>query len=160
MFEIKGVSAEAMVAFSTRSAAIEAALRTRGTSREEASAAEKQVAALDTRQAKVAADHASLVKDWRETADKAGFGSKARLALVNAAKEKAATPEHKADISVRGDLAVDRAITHAAEKLGERQSVFSASDLQQEAGRAGLGKVSYEQIVRGIDGATKQGDLL
>src|SRR3546814_13656238 len=44
MFEIRGVSADVMAAFSTRSAAIEAALGERGTSREEASAAEKQVA--------------------------------------------------------------------------------------------------------------------
>lgn len=159
MFEIKGVSAEAMAAFSNRSAAIEAALGTRGTSRDDATAAEKQVAALNTRQAKVAADHASLVKDWRETADKAGFGSKARLALVNAAEAKAATPEHKADIAMRGDMAADRTIAHAVDKLGERQSVFSASDLQEEAGRFGLSKVSYAQIVEAVSRATKQGDL-
>lgn len=159
MFEIKGVSGEAMAAFSTRSAAIEAALGERGTTREEASAAEKQIAALDTRQAKVSADQGSLVKDWRETADKAGFGSEARLALVNTANEKAASPEHKADIAMRGDMAADRNIAHAAEKLGERQSVFSVSDLQEEAGRVELGKVSYAQIVEAIDRATKQGEL-
>ena len=45
MFEIRGVSAEAMAAFSTRSAEIEAALGERGTTRDEASAAEKQAAA-------------------------------------------------------------------------------------------------------------------
>ena len=65
MFEIKGVSADVMAAFSTRSAEIEAALGERGTTREEASAAEKQVAALDTRQAKMAIDHGALVADWR-----------------------------------------------------------------------------------------------
>ena len=159
MFEIKGVSSETMAAFSTRSAAIEAALGERGTTRDEASAAEKQIAALDTRQAKVATDQASLVKDWRETANKAGFDSKARFALVDASEAKAATPEHKADMVVRGELAVDRTVAHAANKLGERQSVFSASDLQEEAGRVGLGKVSYSQIVEAIDRATKQGDL-
>ena len=160
MFEIKGVSTEAMAAFSTRSAAIEAALGERGTTREDASAAEKQIAALNTRQAKVATDHAALVKDWRETADRTGFDAETRLALVNTAEAKAASLEHQAGISLRGDMAAERAITHASEKLGERQSVFSASDLQEEAGRAGLGKTSYAQIMRGIDGATKQGDLL
>src|SRR3546814_6028244 len=45
-----------MAAFSTRSAEIEAALAERGTSRDAASAVEKQIAALDTREAKVAAD--------------------------------------------------------------------------------------------------------
>ena len=160
MFEIKGVSGEAMAAFSTRSAEIEAALGERGTTRDEASAAEKQVAALDTRQAKVATDHASLVKDWRETADSAGFGAKARIALVSAAEATAGKPDHKTAIAMQGEMTADRAIAYASEKLGERQSVFSASELQQEAGRFGLGKVSYAQIVQAVEAATKQGDLL
>ena len=160
MFEIKGVSNEVMAAFSTRSAQIEAALGERGTTRDEASAAEKQIAALDTRQAKIATDHASLVKDWRETADGAGFGAGARMALVAAAEAKAAAPEHKAAMAMNGDITADRAIAHASEKLSERQSVFSASALQEEAGRFGLGKLSYAQIAQAVDGAAKQGDLL
>src|SRR5690606_8299768 len=51
MFEIKGVSGETMAAFSSRSAAIEAALGERGTTRHDASATERQIAALDTRPA-------------------------------------------------------------------------------------------------------------
>ena len=160
MFEIKGVSDQVMAAFSTCSAEIEAALGERGTTRDEASAAEKQIAALDTRQAKVATDHASLVKDWRETADRAGFGIEARIALFNTAEATEASPDHKASVAVHGEMTAERAISHASEKLGERQSVFSASDLQEEAGRFGLGKVSYGQIVQAVDGAAKQGDLL
>jgi conjugative relaxase-like TrwC/TraI family protein len=63
MFEIKVVSADVITAFSTRSAEIEAALGKRGTSRAEARAAEKQVVALDTRQAKVATDHGAPIAD-------------------------------------------------------------------------------------------------
>lgn len=160
MFEIKGVSGDVMAAFSTRSAEIEAALGERGTNRDDASAAEQQIAALDTRQAKVAADHASLVKDWRETADRADFSAEARMALVNAAEAKAAAPDHKTTLALHGKMTADRAIAHASEKLGERQSVFAASELQEEAGRFGLGKVSYTQIVQAVEGATKQSDLL
>lgn len=101
MFEIKGVSEAAMAAFSTRSAEIEAALGERGTSREEASAAEKQVAALDTRQAKVAADQAFLVADWRDTADGAGFNAEARTALV-----REAVPPRTPDALRRNPLGV------------------------------------------------------
>ena len=160
MFEIKGVSGEVLAAFSTRSAQIDAALDERGTSRDGASAAEKQIAALDTREAKSAADHATLVKGWRETADGAGFGEGSRMRLVNEAKAIAARADHSAGIAKQGDNAATGAVTHAAEKLGERQSVFSASALQEEAGRFALGKVSYEQIGQAIADATRQGALI
>ncbi|RYY23236.1 MAG: conjugative relaxase [Sphingomonadales bacterium] len=156
MFEIRGVSTDVMAAFSTRSAEIEAALGERGTSRDEASAAEKQVAALDTRQAKVATDHGALVPDWRATADRAGFDSNARRALARDAEANAA--------SGRGILeqarAAERAVTHAADKLGERQSVFSIAALHEESGRVGFGKIGYAQIGRAIEKARTQGDLV
>ena len=160
MFEIKGVSAEVIEAFSTRSAEIEAALAERGTSRDAASALEKQVAALDTREAKVAADHASLVADWRETASAAGFGPEARLAMIAQAEAKAADPAHRANMDMQGESAATRAVAHGADKLGERQSVFSAVALQEEAGRIGLGRIGYTQIGAAIDTAAKQGELI
>lgn len=160
MFEIKGVSAEVLAAFSTRSADIEAALGERGTSRDDASAAEKQIAALDTRQAKIAADPASLVADWRDTASNAGFGTDARLALVREAESRVASADHHANLETQSDRAASRAVAHAADKLGERQSVFSAAALHEEAGRIGLGKVSYAQIGEAIAAATKQGELI
>lgn len=156
MFEIKGVSADVMAAFSTRSAEIEAALGERGTSREAASAAEKQVAALDTRQAKVVADQASLVADWRQTADRAGFRSEARLALVSEAKSNAVIATGLAEQA----KAAERAVAHAADKLGERQSVFSVAAMHEEAGRVGLGKVSYAQVGAAIDAAGARGELV
>ncbi|KTE03487.1 exonuclease V subunit alpha [Sphingopyxis sp. H038] len=156
MFEIKGISADVMAAFSTRSAEIEAALGERGTSREAASAAEKQVAALDTRQAKFAADQASLVADWRRTADRAGFSSEARLALISEAKSNAVSASGLAEQA----KAAERAVAHAADKLGERQSVFSVAALHEEAGRVGLGRVSYAQIGAAIDAAGARGEFV
>ncbi|SNT09246.1 MobF family relaxase [Sphingopyxis indica] len=155
MFEIKGVSADVMAAFSTRSAEIEAALGERGTSREEASAAEKQVAALDTRQAKGTTDHGTLVADWREIADRAGFDADVRLALVREAGARAASGLHLPDPSI-----ADRAVAHAADKLGERQSVFPVAALHEEAGRVGIGKVGYAEIGDAIRQATKEGELI
>jgi len=159
MFEIKGVSADVMAAFSTRSAEIEAALSERGTSREAASAAEKQMAALDTRRSKVAVDHASLVADWRETASNAGFGPEARQAMVRNTEMKATGAPLLADMTAQATMA-DRALAHAADKLGERQSVFSTAALHEEAGRIGLGKVGYAQIGAAIASATWQGTLI
>lgn len=160
MFEIRGVSNEVIGAFSTRSAEIEAALAERGTSRDAASASEKQIAALDTREAKTAGDHAALVADWRATASGAGFGPEARLAMIAQAEAKAADPAHRATIVMQGESAAARAVAHAADKLGERQSVFSAAALQEEAGRIGLGKIGYAQIGAAIDTATRQGELI
>jgi conjugative relaxase-like TrwC/TraI family protein len=160
MFEIKGVSGEVLAAFSTRSAQIDAALETRGTSRDGASAAERQIAALDTREAKTATDHATLVRGWREAADSAGFGEGSRMGLVNQAKAIAASADHGTTITKQGDNAATRAVAHAADKLGERQSVFSAAALQEEAGRVGLGKVSYAQIKGAVEAATERGDLI
>lgn len=160
MFEIKGVFPEVMAAFSTRSAEIEAALEERGTSRDEASAAEKQVAALDTRQAKVAADPKALVAEWRDTASKAGFGPEARLAMIKEAEAIAADKDHSATMELQGDSAANRAVAFAADKLGERQSVFSNAALHEEAGRVGLGKVSYAQIGEAIAAAKNQGELI
>jgi conjugative relaxase-like TrwC/TraI family protein len=156
LFEIKGVSAEVMAAFSTRSAEIEAALGERGSSRDTASAAEKQVAALDTRQAKRAIDQAALVSDWRETADRAGFDSEARLALVREAESRAAGAMRIAERT----SAATRVVAHAADKLGERQSVFSIAALHEEAGRAGLGTVGYADIGAALAAATGRGELV
>lgn len=160
MFEIRGVSADVIEAFSTRSAEIEAALVERGTSRDAASALEKQMATLDTREAKVAADHASLVADWRDTANKAGFGVETRMTMVREAEARAADPSHRAAMEFQGENAAARAVAHAADKLGERQSVFSVAALQEEAGRIGLGRIGYAQIGAAIETATKQGDLI
>ncbi|MGV3730570.1 MAG: MobF family relaxase [Sphingopyxis sp.] len=156
MFEIKGLSAEVMAAFSTRSAEIEAALGARGTSRDSASAAEKQVAALDTRQAKLATDQAALVADWRQVADRAGFDAEARLALVGEAKANAGGAMGNAART----SAAERAVAHAADKLGERESVFSLAALHEEAGRIGLGKVGYAAVGTAIAAATARGELI
>lgn len=159
LFEIKGVPADAIKAFSERAAQVEARLAERGQTRETASAAEKQVAALDTRAVKEAVNRAELVKDWRAAADSAGFDQTARLALVAQAEKVAAQADHVTILAAQGELTAHQAVTFAAGKLGERQSVFSAADLEKEAGRFGLGRVTQNQISAAIDRATKDGAL-
>jgi conjugative relaxase-like TrwC/TraI family protein len=159
LFEIKGVSPQAIRAFSERAAQVEARLAERGQTRETASAAEKQIAALDTRAVKEAVNRADLVKDWRETADSAGFDQAARLALVAKAEMAAARADHAPMLEATGEITAHQAVTFAAEKLGERQSVFSAADLEKEAGRFGLGAVTQTQIGAAMDRAMKDGAL-
>ena len=160
LFEIKGVSPEVIRAFSERAAQVEARLAERGQTRETASAEEKQIAALDTREAKQTVNRADLVREWRATADAAGFGQEARQALVEAAKSAAAHADHGHALSTQGELAAHRAVAFAAENLGERQSVFSAADLEKEAGRFGLGKVTATQIGDAIARANRDGALV
>lgn len=156
LFEIRGISADIMATFSTRSAEIEAALGERGTSRSAASAAEKQIVALDTRQAKVASDQTSLVVEWRGAADGAGFDAEERLALIREAEFRAARGAGAWDRV----MLCDRAVAHAADKLGERQSVFPIASLHEEAGRFGMGKIGYAEINRAIAGAIQRGELV
>ena len=159
MFEIAGVPEAVATALSVRTAQIDARLEDRGTSREKASAAEKQIAALDTRQAKVAVDHATLVTDWRATADAAGFAKAERIALVESAEARAASPEYRQSLAEGQDRAAQHAVAFAADKLGERQSVFSESALHEEAGQFALGKVRYSAIARAVAVSGRDGDL-
>ncbi len=160
LFEIKGVSPEVIRAFSERTAQIEARLAERGQTTATASPEEKQVATLETREAKREVDRGELVRDWRATADAAGFDQQARQALVSLAETTAAHADHAALISAQGELLAHRAVAFAAEKLGERQAVFSAADLEKEAGRFGLGKVSAAQIDEAIARSSGEGDLI
>lgn len=159
-FEIKGISADVIRAFSERAAQVEARLAERGQTRETASAQEKQIAALDTRTAKESVSREDLVKAWRATADSAGFGAEVRQALVEKAKSLSANPEHGAELAAAGQLAAHQAVAFAAESLGERQAVFAAAELEKEAGRFGLGRVSAGQIGDAIVRATREGALV
>lgn len=159
-FEIKGVSAEVIRAFSERAAQVEARLAERGQTRETASAQEKQIAALDTRTAKESVSRADLIKAWRATADGAGFGAEVRETLVAEAKALSVNPEHREALAAAGQLAAVQAVAFAAESLGERQAVFAAAELEKEAGRFGLGRVSAGQIGEAIARATREGALV
>ena len=160
LFEIKGVPPDVIRAFSERTAQIEARLAERGKTTATASPEEKQVATLETRASKKEVVRGELVKDWRATADAAGFGQEARQRLIDLAKSNAAQADHAMLISAQGELIAHRAVAFAAEKLGERQSVFSAADLEKEAGQFGLGKVSAVQIGAAIARSSRDGELV
>ncbi|MEA3265203.1 MAG: MobF family relaxase [Pseudomonadota bacterium] len=156
MFEIAGVPGKVIEALSQRTAAIDARLAERGTSREEASAAEKQIAALDTREAKSHADIRELRADWRATADATGFDSEARDRLVASAAARAAQIE----VGAGPELLAARAVAFAAAKLSEREAVFSASTLAREAGDFAFGKVGHAEISAAIAIAGDRGELV
>jgi conjugative relaxase-like TrwC/TraI family protein len=153
-FEIAGVPGETLKAFSSRSAAIEAALEVRGQDRGTASAAEKQVAALNTREAKADVDQRQLAAEWRQVADANGFTEGERRALIEKAVDQAASTD-LAECSRRAATALTRAIA----SLEERQSVFSEASLREEAGRLAMGRANYETIGREVGKSVERGDL-
>lgn len=160
LFEIKGVPAAVIRAFSERAAQVEARLAERGHTRATASAEEKQIAALDTREAKQSLERGELVANWRAEADAAGFGKDAWEALVAASKEAAASSEHGSTQAAQGQIAAHQAVALAAANLGERQSVFAAAELEKEAGRYGLGRVTAAQISAAVARAQDDGALV
>ena len=160
LFEIKGVPTAVIRAFSERSAQVEARLAERGQTRATASAEEKQIAALDTREAKQSLERGELVSTWRAEADAAGFGKAAREALVAASKEAAASSEHGSALAAKGQITAHQAVALAAANLGERQSVFAAAELEKEAGRYGLGRATSAQISDAVSRAQRDGALV
>ncbi|EQD58227.1 TrwC relaxase domain protein, partial [mine drainage metagenome] len=128
-FELREVPEALREAWSSRKAEIDAALEARGTTRADATADQKQAAALDTRQAKDVQDRAALAEDWRSTARTHGFEPEQRpLGRTLDAAERAA--------------AADTAVHRAAEHLAERDARFSARDLAHEARIASQGQAS------------------
>ena len=155
MFEIAGVPDKVIDALSQRTAAIDARLAERGTSREEASAAEKQIAALDTREAKTHADHRALRADWRATADALGFDRAGRDRLITEARERARNLDASSP-----ELLARQAVAFAAAKLSEREAVFAASKLAREAGDFAFGKAGHGAISAAIAAAEERGELV
>jgi len=156
MFEIAGVPDRVIEALSQRTAAIDARLAERGTSREEASAAEKQIAALDTREAKSHADHKTLRAEWLARAEAEGFGEAAQSRVIAEAEERARASE----LAASTELLAARAVAWAASKLSERQAVFPASTLAREAGDYAFGRLSHSAISAAIAGAGENGELV
>ena len=156
LFEIAGVPEKLVDALSQRTAAIDSRLVERGTSRAEASAAEKQIAALDTREAKSHANHRTLRADWRATADANGFDKAARDKLISEARERTKTSEATAS----PELLARQAVAWAAAKLSEREAVFSASTLAREAGDFAFGKAGHDAISAAIAEAGELGELV
>lgn len=157
-FELAGVPEAALKAFSHRAAQIEAHLAERGKTRETASAAERQMATLDTRMAKEAHDRADLVTAWSASADAAGFDREARFALMDQGAERRSVEDRLAKQG-EAEAAARAAVGFAAEKLGERQSVFSAAELEKEAGRRLMGRAGQYEVLGAIGRAAEVGDL-
>lgn len=152
-FEIKGVDKGLMQQWSSRNEQIEAELAKIGKTRETATAAERETAALNTRKDKEPADHANMREAWREQALDRGHDLAGLVRHAEQSQSTMTTPAAQ-------DRAME-AVKQAAEHLTERQSRFSQHDLEKQAMRfAGVGGASKDEIRQAIELARTNGDLL
>jgi len=149
-FELKGVTPALIEHFSGRSAQIEAALAKRGKTRETATAAEKEAAALDTRKGKEAMDHAELRAKWRREALNLGLA---------ASGDRPRPPEAEAFAEREWQQAA-RALKQAAEHLSEREARFSRPILEATSRGFAKGQAGVEAIRQAITVAEASGELV
>lgn len=155
-FEIDGVPQDVLRAFSPRAAQIEAALDERGKSRATASAAEKNVIALDTRAPKRHVDQTTLTGTWRAEAEALGFDEDTRRAMIAQAEARSTFLPSVTDRTA----AAEAALRFAAAMLSERDATFSAAQLEREASIRARGSATHADILTAIAQAEATGDLV
>ena len=158
-FEIGGVSREVVEAFSTRRAAIEAAMagREAGTPADNQRLAER--AALVTRAYKRDVDKVALRETWTRQAESLGLDAQA---LVAEARERAAGREavvggEKPEPAL--DTPADRAVAWGVAHLAEREAVFSRNALLAAALAWRPGAVSVAEAEAALGRLEKSGTL-
>lgn len=152
-FELAGVPKEVLEAFSGRSAQIEAALASKGLDRESATAAQKDMLAIATRDGKQELAAEQLRGEWQVRATALGFDGQALQAHAQREALSSPTPG-------RMDAAAALAVESAMAKLGERESVFTAGQVRQEALQVAVGKASLADIERAITRAVERAQLI
>ncbi|QRM19934.1 relaxase domain-containing protein [Dechloromonas sp. TW-R-39-2] len=146
-FELATVSDNQIKSFSTRTAAIDAALAARGLSREEASAELRDKTALDTRDRKVHYDRDLLVAAWRERAAELG------LAVSLPAGQ---LPGLARDSKEAAQEAIKFAIGH----LSEREAAFEQKDSMAAAMSVAYGRATLAEVEAAFNKALAWGDLV
>ncbi|WP_321853632.1 MobF family relaxase [Burkholderia cenocepacia] len=151
-FEIQGISREQIEHFSQRRTAIKEKLGKRQLELDAASAADKERAALATRERKVDVDHEQLLVDWRARAQEQGIDLDALRTAAAERKAQGIEPPTK--------LTGRQALAFAAAHLIEREAVVDKSDLVETAVVHGTGRVSPEDVMKAFRQLEKSGDLV
>lgn len=144
-FELASVSDTQIQSFSTRKAAIDAALEARGTSRQGASAEEREKAALGTRDRKQIYDRDQLQQEWLDRGHEMGL-------VLTTPAAPAAVPDRRE--------AAGQAVEFGIDHLGERESAWSDRDLQNAALSAAWGKATWDDLKVGLAKAEIRGAVV
>ena len=172
-FEIAGVSREAIEAFSTRRAEIEAGMAERGMGTPADNPRLAERAALASRAAKRDIDRAELENIWQRQAADLGLDARAlaaeaaaKCAVREAGQEKAGIEAATAARSGERPVAepgmagpAAEAVNWAVAHLSEREAVFSRTDLLAAALGRNPGKVVIGEAAAAVAGMEKAGTL-
>lgn len=144
-FELAHITDRQVKAFSQRSVAIEAYLKKhRDLERSEASAWDKKLIAVITRDKKTAVDRACLREEWDNLSRAQGIDFSLRVQHLNLGAEQSAAT----------------VLAHAIEHISERRSVFSKQNLLQAALEFGVGITTLTEIEVATEEATQSGQLI
>lgn len=145
-FELAHIQPAQIKAFSGRSRQIEEKLLAMGKTREDMTAKQLEVIALQTRKAKVELDRYELKSEWISRAEAVGIDLKEKF--------KVETIDENLEISAAN------AVNYAAVHLCERDSVVEKIDLLRVAIEHGTGKTDMKAIEPAIDKAVQNGELI
>ena len=158
-FEIAGIPREAIEAFSTRRAEIEAAMEARGLGETGASPRLAERAALMTRAGKRDIGREELQGAWERQAEDLGFDS---AALTAGATRQRSLPGLDAEAGTGREAEPEAAAEAAAwamAHLSEREAVFSRADLLAAALARSPGRVSMDDVEREVADLERSGSL-
>lgn len=146
-FELSHINESQVKAFSQRSAAIEAYLKTHhGLERSEASAWDKKMVAVLTREKKTAVDRAELRQEWDILSAAQGIDYSVPVRV----------PAASLNIEPDATEILAQALAH----ISERQSVFSHQAIVQIALERGMGVAILTDIEKALKNAIQSGQVL
>ena len=149
-FEISGIHADQLEAFSSRSKQIKEALLARGFDPDNATWAERQKAALNSRAKKSDVPKDVLHEVWKERAQEMGLNLGA---IVGAATEKTNAVQQQGQgagltaspQALREQVAM-RGVSWAIAHLAQREQTFKLSELEQEAVKFSKGAIADVEV--------------
>lgn len=155
-FEIVGFTKEQLDHFSQRSAQIDAALHARGIDPTQATAEQREIAALSTRQAKKDVNHDQLLEEWQSRAEALGIDLDKLKEASRQYEAAALLPGGQRQKEMTGGEALGFAIAH----LTEREAVVDRNLLLSTAIEHGAGNVSPGAILEAFERERTAGRLL
>ena len=132
--------------FSQRSREVDAALESKGLTRQSSTAAAKRTAALSTREAKKDYDHSALRAEWIERGRDVGLAQY--------------VPQGPRITAVAERESAREAVRFAVEHLSEREAAFSRRDVLVQALRAAHGTATSQAIGAELDRQISAGELV